>query len=87
MEEWFIPTRVSISNTLIPRRNEWIIKIRPALQKAELKMLVAACKNKLSRREIIELRAGRSKPHRKTKELLVSILKKARILIEVSRPN
>jgi hypothetical protein len=75
MEEWFIPTRMSISNTLIPKRNEWIIKIRPALQKPELKMLVAACENKLSRREIIELRAGRSKPHRRTQELLQSILK------------
>jgi hypothetical protein len=58
-----------------PKRSEWISKIRPALQKTTLKMLVAACENKISRREIIELRAGRSKPHRKTQELLVSILK------------
>jgi len=33
------------------------------------------CKNKISRREIIELRAGRSKPHRSTLEQVVSTLK------------
>jgi hypothetical protein len=59
-----------------PKRSEWISKIQPALQKAKLKMLVAACENKLSRREIIELRAARSKPHRKTRELLESIIRK-----------
>jgi hypothetical protein len=37
--------------------------------------------SKLSRREIIELRAGRStKLHRKTQELLVSILKKLKLI-------
>ena len=58
-----------------PKRSEWISKIQPALQKAKLKMLVAACENMLSRRETIELRASRSKPHRKTQELLIAILK------------
>jgi hypothetical protein len=58
-----------------PRRSEWIIKIRPALKKPKLRVLVKACGNLLSRRELIELRAGRSKPHRKTRELLQSILK------------
>src|SRR5215469_15399618 len=58
-----------------PKRSEWIIKIQPALKKARLRALVEACRKRLSRREIIELRAGRKKPHRKTQELLVAILK------------
>jgi len=63
-----------------PRRTEWIVKIQPALKKANLKRLVRLCKNNLSRREIIELRAGRSQPRRKTLELLKSILEKLDIL-------
>jgi hypothetical protein len=63
-----------------PKRTEWIDKIQPALKKANLKRLVRLCKNNLSRREIIELRAGRSKPRRKTLELLKSILDKLDIL-------
>ena len=58
-----------------PKRSEWIPKIQPALKKPPLHVLVKACGEKLSRRELIELRAGRSKPHRKTQELLVAILK------------
>ena len=59
-----------------PKRSEWITKIQPALKKVKLKVLVDLCGGKLKRREIIELRAGRSKPHRTNQELLVSILKK-----------
>ena len=57
------------------KRSEWIIKIQPALKRAKLWVLEKACGKLLSRRELIELRAGRSKPHRKTQELLVSTLK------------
>ena len=57
-----------------PKRTEWIDKIQPALKKAKLKILVRLCKKKLSRREIIELRAGHKKPHRKTQELLAGVL-------------
>jgi hypothetical protein len=63
-----------------PKRTEWITKIQPALKKANLKTLVRACGKKLSRREIIELRAGRKKPHRKTQELLVSVLKTLKLI-------
>jgi hypothetical protein len=42
----------------------------------KLEVLVEACGKRLSRREIIELRAGRKKPHRGTQELLKSILEK-----------
>ena len=58
-----------------PKRSEWITKIQPALKKVKLAVLVKACGKRLSRREIIELRAGRKKPHRKTQEMLVAILK------------
>jgi hypothetical protein len=58
-----------------PQRSEWITKIQPALKKAKPNILERLCQSKLSRREIIELRAGRKKkPHRKTQELLVGIL-------------
>jgi hypothetical protein len=58
-----------------PKRSEWITKIQPALKKAPLIVLVKECGKRLSRRELIELRAGRSRPHRKTKDFLVSILR------------
>jgi hypothetical protein len=59
-----------------PKRSEWITKIQPALKRPNLKALVQECGTCLSRREIIELRAGRSRPHRTTQEFLESILKK-----------
>ncbi|MGB8474132.1 MAG: hypothetical protein WCE61_08620 [Candidatus Acidiferrum sp.] len=62
-----------------PKRSKWTTKIQPALKKARLKVLVEACEKKVSRRELIELRAGRSKPHRKNQELLAVILKNLRL--------
>jgi len=59
-----------------PKRTEWITKIQPALKKAKLEVLVEACGKRLCRREIIELRASRKKPHRRTQQLLESILKR-----------
>ena len=56
------------------KRDEWATKILPALRKVPLKLLVQKCKGKLSRRALIDLRAGRSRPHRKNRELLESIL-------------
>jgi hypothetical protein len=58
------------------KRAEWITKIQPALRKPKLEVLVEACGKQLCRREIIELRAGRKKPHRRTQHLLESILKR-----------
>ena len=63
-----------------PKRSKWLTKIQPALKKPKLKVLVRACGNALSRRELIELRAGHSRPHRKTQELLVGILKKLNLI-------
>jgi hypothetical protein len=59
-----------------PRRDEWTTKILPALKKASLKVLEQECKPHLSRRAIIDLRADRSRPHRKTRELLTVVLEK-----------
>jgi hypothetical protein len=63
-----------------PKRSEWITKLQPALKRAKLRLLIETCGKKLSRREIIELRAGHKKPHRRNKELLASILRKHGLL-------
>jgi hypothetical protein len=61
-----------------PKRDEWTTKILPALKKAPLRILAQECRGKFSRSGLIKLRAGRSRsgPHRKTREMLESILKK-----------
>jgi hypothetical protein len=56
------------------RDDEWEAEIRPALKKVPLKVLVKM--SGMSRRALIDARAGRSRPHRKNRELLVPILKK-----------
>ena len=63
-----------------PKRTEWIAKIQPALTSVKLAVLIKACGKRLSRREIIELRAGRRKPHRRTQQLLEVVLKGLGIL-------
>jgi hypothetical protein len=60
---------------LDPKKTEWLTKVQPALKKPSLQLLVKICGKRMSRRELIELRAGRSKPHRRTQELLMEILK------------
>jgi len=59
-----------------PRRDEWQTKTRPALKGICLKLLVKECKAKLSRRALIDLRAGRSKPRRKNQEMLAVVVTK-----------
>jgi hypothetical protein len=54
------------------RRDEWVTKVLPALRDARLVDLVRQFKGQISRRALIELRAGRSRPHRKNQELLAS---------------
>jgi len=54
------------------RRDEWITNVLPALRDARLVDLVRQFKGRISRRALIELRAGRSRPHRKNQELLAS---------------
>jgi hypothetical protein len=59
-----------------PKRDEWETKILPALKKVPLKLLVQECRDQLSRRAIIDLRAEKSRPHRRNRELLISILRR-----------
>ena len=62
------------------RRDEWQTKILPALNKATLASLVTACEGKLSRRALIDLRAGRSRPHRNNQKMLAGILRELGLL-------
>jgi hypothetical protein len=56
------------------RRDEWQTKILPALKKVPLKILVKM--SGMSSRELKYVRAGRSRPHRKNREVLTAILRK-----------
>jgi len=57
-----------------PRRDEWQTKILPALKKAKLGELVTM--SGMSRRALIDLRAGRSRPHPINQKLIATILRK-----------
>jgi hypothetical protein len=63
-----------------PERSEWITKIRPALKNAPLKRLVELCRDRLSRRALIDHRSGKSKPHRKNEQFLAETLRKLGLL-------
>ena len=58
---------------LDPRRDEWTTKILPALKKMTLVELVRRVPE-ISRRALIDLRAGRSRPHRRNEKLLKNVL-------------
>ena len=55
-----------------PRRDEWHTTVLEKLKKMKLSNLVA--KSGMSRRAILDLRAGRSRPHRKNEKLLKTIV-------------
>ena len=59
-----------------PRRDEWRTRILPALKDARLSDLVEQCHGILSRRALIDIRAGRSRPHPKNRERLAAIIGK-----------
>ena len=63
-----------------PSRDEWETKIRPALRDAKLADLVQQCKGAISRRALIDLRAGRSRPHRKNQDIIVAVLERLGLL-------
>jgi hypothetical protein len=54
-----------------PRRDEWITTILPVLKKVPLHIVVNM--SGMSRSQLKEIRAGRSRPHPKNHELLVRI--------------
>src|ERR1019366_102337 len=58
------------------RRDEWQTKILPALRRVPLSRLVEDCRGILSRRALIDLRAGRSRPHHKNRKLLEAVVRK-----------
>ena len=62
-----------------PRRDEWQTETLPALKKVPLSILVE--KSGMSDRELKYIRAGKSRPHRKNRELLVSILRKLGLVL------
>ncbi|MGH9682860.1 MAG: DNA polymerase [Candidatus Acidiferrales bacterium] len=55
------------------RRDEWATKLLPVLRKPPLRVLVRKCRGRISRRALIEMRAGRSSPHRKNQEILRTV--------------
>jgi hypothetical protein len=57
------------------RRTEWITKIHASAEEHKAKYVSEGLRKELSRIGIIELRAGRCRPQRKTQELQVAILK------------
>jgi hypothetical protein len=61
------------------RRDEWTQKILPALKQIRLRVLVQKLRGRLSRRAIIDLRAGRSRPRRRTLLLLAAVVSFARV--------
>lgn len=58
------------------RRDEWTQKMLPALKRIRLHVLVEECRGRMSRRALIDLRAGRSRPHRRNWEFLAMVLRK-----------
>jgi hypothetical protein len=56
-----------------PRRDEWLMKIVPALSRISLKQLQA--KSGLSRRMLIKARSGKVRPHRQNQERLATIVR------------
>jgi hypothetical protein len=60
-----------------PRRDKWQMKILPALRTVPLAILTA--QTGMSRRALLDLRAGRSRPHAKNLEVLHAVLKTLRM--------
>lgn len=58
-----------------PRRTQWQTRVLPFLKRMPLMELVTACEGQLSRRAIIDIRAGRSMPHRNNRQLLESVVR------------
>jgi len=58
------------------RRAEWQTNILPALEKPPLVILVRVFEGKLSRRALIDLRAGRSRPHFENQVTIKEILQR-----------
>jgi hypothetical protein len=79
VEAGLVHTEGAIYTEYVDRRRQWVTKLLPAMRKIKLKLLVEACearKRRISRRALIDLRAGRSMPHRKNQEFLAPIIRR-----------
>ena len=63
-----------------PQRSHWNTMVLPAVKKAPLVTLERMCKGRLSRRALIDIRAGRSTPHRRNQRLLESCVRRLGLL-------
>jgi hypothetical protein len=63
-----------------PRRSVWNTKVLPAVRKVPLVTLEGMCKGRLSRRALIDIRAGRSTPHRRNRQFLALVVKKTALM-------
>jgi hypothetical protein len=59
------------TESIDPRRDEWQTMILPVLKKMPLSSIIE--KTGMSRRGVMDLRAGRSRPHRKNREKLTRV--------------
>ena len=57
------------------RRSVWATVVLPAVRNVPFVKLELACKGRLSRRALIDIRAGRSTPHLRNQQFLWSIVK------------
>jgi hypothetical protein len=62
------------------RRDEWQTVILPALRLPPLTELVAKCLGQMSRRALVDTRAGRSRPHPRNRTLLEQVCQEIGIL-------
>lgn len=58
------------------RRSLWAVTILPAVRRASLAVLERECRGHMSRRALIEIRGGRSTPHRRNENLLASVVRR-----------
>ena len=70
---WFILPKMFTRNIEDQRRDEWETKIRPALKKISLSVLIK--ETGLSRRMLIKARTGRARPHRKNQDVIKRALR------------
>ena len=62
------------------RRSAWNTMIAPAVKKASLVVLERMCRGHLSRRALIDIRAGRSTPHVRNQQFLQQVVQRLGLL-------
>jgi lambda repressor-like predicted transcriptional regulator len=63
-----------------PKRDEWEIKILPAMQKKKVSISVLEKETGLSRMTLIDARTGRRRPYPKNRKLIADVLRKLGLL-------